>query len=111
MATSRKLFFCAFLHYPLRKNLQLFLISFVFLFVAFLSFLYSVFNVPLLGPQREASGGDDRNRTDDPLLAGQVLSQLSYTPIDGIPSVSPFRSLKIEQQLLRTSLPLSHVLL
>ena len=45
MATSRKLFICAFLHYPLRKNLQLFLISFVFLFVAFLSFLYSVFNV------------------------------------------------------------------
>ena len=48
-----------------------------------MSFLYSVFNVPLLGPQREASGGDDRNRTDDPLLAGQVLSQLSYTPICG----------------------------
>ena len=27
------------------------------------------------------SGGDDGNRTHDPLLAGQVLSQLSYTPI------------------------------
>ena len=26
-------------------------------------------------------GGDDGNRTHDPLLAGQVLSQLSYTPI------------------------------
>ena len=26
-------------------------------------------------------GGDNRVRTDDPLLAGQVLSQLSYTPI------------------------------
>ena len=26
-------------------------------------------------------GGDERNRTDDPLLAKQVLSQLSYTPI------------------------------
>ena len=25
-------------------------------------------------------GGDNRNRTDDPLLARQVLSQLSYTP-------------------------------
>ena len=25
-------------------------------------------------------GGDNRNRTDDPLLAKQVLSQLSYTP-------------------------------
>ena len=28
-----------------------------------------------------AGGGDDGNRTHDPLLAGQVLSQLSYTPI------------------------------
>ena len=27
------------------------------------------------------SGGDDGIRTHDPLLAGQVLSQLSYTPI------------------------------
>ena len=25
-------------------------------------------------------GGDERNRTADPLLARQVLSQLSYTP-------------------------------
>ena len=25
-------------------------------------------------------GGDEGNRTLDPLLAGQVLSQLSYTP-------------------------------
>ena len=29
-----------------------------------------------------ASGGDDGIRTHDPLLAGQVLSQLSYTPIN-----------------------------
>ena len=28
-------------------------------------------------------GGDEGNRTLDPLLAGQVLSQLSYTPIMG----------------------------
>ena len=27
------------------------------------------------------TGGDEGNRTLDPLLAGQVLSQLSYTPI------------------------------
>ena len=27
--------------------------------------------------------GDDGNRTHDPLLAGQVLSQLSYTPLSG----------------------------
>ena len=26
-------------------------------------------------------GGDERNRTADPLLARQVLSQLSYTPM------------------------------
>ena len=26
-------------------------------------------------------GGDERVRTDDPLLAKQVLSQLSYTPM------------------------------
>ena len=29
------------------------------------------------------NGGDDGIRTHDPLLAGQVLSQLSYTPIKG----------------------------
>ena len=28
-------------------------------------------------------GGDDGIRTHDPLLAGQVLSQLSYTPLWG----------------------------
>ena len=26
-------------------------------------------------------GGDEENRTPDPLLAKQVLSQLSYTPV------------------------------
>ena len=30
---------------------------------------------------RHLVGGDDGIRTHDPLLAGQVLSQLSYTPI------------------------------
>ena len=34
---------------------------------------------PLVSP----SGGDEGNRTPDPLLAGQVLSQLSYTPVSG----------------------------
>ncbi len=29
----------------------------------------------------EATGGGERDRTDDPLLAKQVLSQLSYTPM------------------------------
>mgnify|MGYP007016406154 CR=1 FL=1 len=35
----------------------------------------------LLVPLPLGSGGDERDRTDDPLLAKQVLSQLSYTPI------------------------------
>ena len=47
-------------------------------------------------------GGDDGNRTHDPLLAGQVLSQLSYTPMIGY-SVD-HQSLKIEQQAVRISL-------
>ena len=38
----------------------------------------SLVPLPLKG-----SGGDERDRTDDPLLAKQVLSQLSYTPIFG----------------------------
>ena len=36
-------------------------------------------NVPLC--LRSRLDGDDGIRTRDPLLAGQVLSQLSYTPI------------------------------
>ena len=41
-----------------------------------------------------SAGGDDGVRTHDPLLAGQVLSQLSYTPVSG--SLSLFqRSLKL----------------
>ncbi len=31
-------------------------------------------------PQHQKNGGGERVRTDDPLLAKQVLSQLSYTP-------------------------------
>ena len=33
-------------------------------------------------------GGDDGIRTHDPLLAGQVLSQLSYTPIGFLSRIS-----------------------
>ena len=42
-----------------------------------------VFGVSRLSNRRRhcRPGGDDGNRTHDPLLAGQVLSQLSYTPI------------------------------
>ena len=35
----------------------------------------------LLVPLPFGSGGDERDRTDGPLLAKQVLSQLSYTPV------------------------------
>ena len=48
-------------------------------------------------------GGDDGIRTHDPLLAGQVLSQLSYTPMGwisyllGFPrKVFPFLGVSIE---------------
>ena len=36
-------------------------------------------------------GGDEEDRTPDPLLARQVLSQLSYTPIFGVPAFSSLR--------------------
>ena len=41
--------------------------------------LCSVFKVQICSQKR--TGGDKRNRTVDPLLAKQVLYQLSYTPI------------------------------
>ena len=43
-------------------------------------------------------GGDDGIRTHDPLLAGQVLSQLSYTPI----LLNEFRFFSIFQGFKRT---------
>ena len=46
---------------------------------------------------RFRSGGDEGNRTPDPLLARQVLSHLSYTP--GGSSVFRRKSLKTEQQI------------
>ena len=46
-----------------------------------------------------SGGGDDGIRTHDPLLAGQVLSQLSYTPM-GYILLGFDQSLKIEQQSL-----------
>ena len=40
----------------------------------------------------ELSNGDKEIRTPDPLLARQVLSQLSYTPINPAPTYSPIPS-------------------
>jgi hypothetical protein len=39
-----------------------------------------LFPFPRLQPPESLSGGADRARTDDPLVANQVLSQLSYSP-------------------------------
>ena len=60
------------------------------LFIAEIVLRYTVFKVrrhsfaPLSG-----SGGDNEIRTHDPLLARQVLSQLSYTPMSA--KRMPFR--------------------
>ena len=51
-----------------------------------------------------SAGGDDGIRTHDPLLAGQVLSQLSYTPMEyGIEK--PLRSREAASVLALTYLP------
>ena len=42
---------------------------------------FSLFSFQGAVPTVKSVGGDNRDRTDDPLLAKQVLSQLSYTPI------------------------------
>ena len=47
--------------------------------ICFVSYTYSVFNEHFR--KLLLTGGDDGIRTHDPLLAGQVLSQLSYTPV------------------------------
>ena len=45
------------------------------------SFLILQLNLERSGSGHRPPSGDDGIRTHDPLLAGQVLSQLSYTPI------------------------------
>ena len=42
--------------------------------------LWNVLTYPSLSIQLKRSGGGERDRTDDILLAKQALSQLSYTP-------------------------------
>ena len=46
---------------------------------------YLVLLIHLIPFVTSVTGGDDGIRTHDPLLAGQVLSQLSYTPIMRFP--------------------------
>ena len=75
---STKLFFtltCT--EKPLKFNSNKFFSIYNYLFRFF--FLYSVFNEQFC--RLLSAGGDDGIRTHDPLLAGQVLSQLSYTPM------------------------------
>ncbi len=50
------------------------------------------------GTPRETRGGDERNRTADPLLAKQVLSRLSYIPTIGLPIFDC--GLRIEQSTI-----------
>ena len=45
-----------------------------------------------------AAGGDEGIRTPDPLLAKQVLCQLSYTPLPGTEGSSLQNTLKIKQR-------------
>ena len=48
-------------------------------------------------------GGGNRVRTDDPLLAGQVLYQLSYTPINLFKINAPCSLADRRQLLLKTN--------
>ena len=59
---------------------------FLFMALVFSSFRFSLFGFQGSGPSGGIShshegGGDNEIRTHDPLLARQVLSQLSYTPV------------------------------
>ena len=46
--------------------------------------ILSFFGFLHLSLRLKSRGGDEQNRTVDPLLARQVLSQLSYAPISGL---------------------------
>ena len=72
---------------------------------------FRLFVLPFTLSNLSVCGGDEEDRTPDPLRARQVLSQLSYTPIfQGLRiaylfpssfqvSEDSFRTFKIEQQL------------
>ena len=59
----------------------------------------------ILARQGFACGGDGGIRTRDPLLAKQVLSQLSYTPI-AVAAID-FRAFAVVRKLGNTTFPLS----
>ena len=76
--------------YP-RMSLSSYDLEFSFLFIAenFDVVRYSVFKERM---SVLPDSGDKGIRTLDPLLARQVLSQLSYTPIDPATTYSPISS-------------------
>ena len=84
---------CPFIHLTFAKLLQGFHFSFAWLLKFQLSLCNSSCDTLQLKTKRlryclrdHRAGGDKGIRTLDPLLAGQVLSQLSYTPISsGVP--------------------------
>jgi hypothetical protein len=43
---------------------------------------------PISFPEPPSPGGAERDRTDDLLLAKQALSQLSYSPVEGLPGLA-----------------------
>ena len=66
----------------IRKNHYFFITSFSqYTTICFVSFFFIRFSMNICASV-SLLGGDDGIRTHDPLLAGQVLSQLSYTPIN-----------------------------
>ena len=68
--------------YPFLKSSTIIKVSlFASLLPCFSSSLCSVFKVQIFSGKKSPDGGDKRNRTADPLLAKQVLYQLSYTPV------------------------------
>ena len=52
----------------------------------------------------QTCGGDKRDRTADPLLAKQVLSQLSYTPISRVENPSGPSKLNNDKSETRSDL-------
>ena len=76
------------LHF-INKNLR-------FVKISFLKRGFKHFLCSCQGTMIKKFGGDEENRTPDPLLARQVLSQLSYTPTDVLISPSSQKVLSIQ---------------
>ena len=64
---------------------------------------FSDIRTSVFRPSPRARGGDEENRTPDPLLARQVLSQLSYTPIvyRVLPSYALFEDSFLSEEILK----------